>query len=564
MSSVVALVLRRMRAPLLVLVMAYTVSMVGLMAAPGVDDQGNPWHMDIFHAFYFVSYMASTIGFGEIPYPFSDAQRLWTIFAIYLTVVAWLYAIGTLLGLLQDRAFQHALTESRFARHIRRLDTPFYLVCGYGGTGSLLVQGLSTRGLPAVVVDIRGDRIDALRLANHVLYVPGLQGDAGVPRHLLEAGLQHPCCAGVAALTDADHTNLEIAIAAKLLNPRIPVICRAETNDVVRNMKSFGTEHTVNPFEAFADHLAMAIHSPDLYAVHEWLTGVPETAPVAVIHPPRGTWVLCGFGRFGKAVKAQLEGQGVPSVVVEADPERTACAPCVVGRGTEADTLAEAGIRDAVGIVAGTDDDANNLSILMTAREMNPALFFVARQNKRFNEPVFRAAHADLVMQRSHIIAREILALITTPLLARFLAEMRAQESAWIAALLERLRSILGENVPDIWTVSLEPDDAPAVCRLLSEGEDVHLADLLREPRDREQHLPGLGLMLSRGGEDHLLPEDDTVLRPGDALLFCGRWRVHARMLWTLQNLNAVEYAVTGEDRPSGLLWRWWARRRSA
>ncbi|RTZ58426.1 MAG: potassium transporter TrkA, partial [Gammaproteobacteria bacterium] len=86
MTLVTSLIMRRMRKPLIVLIIAYTICIAGIMAAPGVDAQGNPWHMGLFHALYFVSYMATTIGFGEIPYEFSDMQRLWTIFAIYIGV----------------------------------------------------------------------------------------------------------------------------------------------------------------------------------------------------------------------------------------------------------------------------------------------------------------------------------------------------------------------------------------------------------------------------------------------------------------------------------------------
>ena len=70
MNRVTFLVLRRMRTPLLILLGAYTVTVLGLTLIPGVDDQGQPWRMDFFHAFYFISYMATTIGFGEIPYEF--------------------------------------------------------------------------------------------------------------------------------------------------------------------------------------------------------------------------------------------------------------------------------------------------------------------------------------------------------------------------------------------------------------------------------------------------------------------------------------------------------------
>ena len=93
MHNIVFLVLRRMRLPLIVLVCTYAFSVLGFVLIPGMDDQGNPWRMGFFHAFYFVSYMGSTIGFGEIPYPFTDAQRLWVMFSIYSTVIVWLYAI---------------------------------------------------------------------------------------------------------------------------------------------------------------------------------------------------------------------------------------------------------------------------------------------------------------------------------------------------------------------------------------------------------------------------------------------------------------------------------------
>ncbi len=78
MTSPIFIALRRLRAPLLVLIAVYTIGIVGFLLIPGQDPEGRTWHMSIFHAFYFITYTASTIGFGEIPYPFNDAQRMWT------------------------------------------------------------------------------------------------------------------------------------------------------------------------------------------------------------------------------------------------------------------------------------------------------------------------------------------------------------------------------------------------------------------------------------------------------------------------------------------------------
>jgi len=60
---VIFLILRRMRIPLIVLILVYAVAVLGYVMIPGVDDQGEPHRMSFFHAFYFVSasFMRSTL-----------------------------------------------------------------------------------------------------------------------------------------------------------------------------------------------------------------------------------------------------------------------------------------------------------------------------------------------------------------------------------------------------------------------------------------------------------------------------------------------------------------------
>ena len=115
--------------------------------------------MGFFDAFYFMSYTATTIGFGELPYPFTYSQRMWVTISIYLTVIGWAYAIGSLLALLQDRAFRSALALQHFSRKVSRLREPFVLVAGYGRTGELLGHSLDALGRRIVVVD-KDDRAD--------------------------------------------------------------------------------------------------------------------------------------------------------------------------------------------------------------------------------------------------------------------------------------------------------------------------------------------------------------------------------------------------------------------
>jgi voltage-gated potassium channel len=65
-----------MRAPLLLLVVSYAIALIGFVLIPGVDDLGKSIHLTFFQAFYILSYTATTIGFGEIPYPFTNDQRM--------------------------------------------------------------------------------------------------------------------------------------------------------------------------------------------------------------------------------------------------------------------------------------------------------------------------------------------------------------------------------------------------------------------------------------------------------------------------------------------------------
>jgi Trk K+ transport system NAD-binding subunit len=551
MQNVIYVLLRRLRTPLIVLICAYAVAVLGFVLIPGIDAKGDPHHMDFLHALYIVSYTSTTIGFGEVPYPFTPGQRLWTIASIYGTVITWVYALGSLLAVLQDPAFRALLAESRLRRSVRQVGEPFYLVCGYGDTGSTLVRALTDYGLKAVVVDIDPMRVSALELEDLRRHVPGLCADASEPEVLINAGLKHIKCAGVVAVTNADAVNLQIAITAKLLNPSVWVICRAESRDVGANMASFGTDHVINPFDIFAERLALALHAPGTFLVHEWVTAIPYEPLREPIFPPHGRWILCGYGRFGKALHERLKGEGVSVTIIEADPTLTQPPRgTIVGRGTEAQTLRDADIETAVGIVAGTDNDANNLSIVMTARELNPELFMVARQNRRPNEPIFAAAGLDLVMQRPSIIAHKIFALIRTPLLADFLQLTRGMSNDWANEVASRISAVTQDRGPHIWAVRLNAQDAPAVWQALMDGKTVTLGELFRDPRDPHERLGCFALLAKHADQEPLLPEDNFVLAAGDELLFCGRYRAAEWMDWTLKNDNVFAFVTRGERPP--------------
>jgi voltage-gated potassium channel len=556
-SATVFLVMRRMRAPLIVLITIFAVSVLGLTLVPGQTPDGQPWRMTIFDAFYFMSYTASTIGFGELPYSFTPAQRLWVTISIYLTVIGWAYAIGSLLALVQDRAFRHALALQHFTRKVARLREPFLLVAGYGRTGELLARSFDALGRRFVVIDGDVERIEALELAAYHADVPGLAADARDPAHLGVAGLGSPHCQAVLALTNDDEANLAVAMAASLLRPDLPVIARTMSPAIAERMRPFGTPTIVNPFDRFGDHLRIALRAPASYQLITWL----ESGPGAEL-PPRGQppssgrWVLCGYGRFGRELVGDLRAEGLAVTVV--DPVAEAAdgeTPVVAGHGFEPAVLERAGVADAVAVVAGTDNDTSNLSLIAAARRANPALWVAARQNVPSSAPLFAAMGVDSLLVPTEVVAHEVFAQLSTPLLWRFLQEVPRRTDRWASELIDRMTEGCGRHLNPLWKVRLTRTETPALMPWVSSGSAC-LGDLLRDPDDRDARLPAVVLMVLRDGEAAPAPGDDFVLAPDDELLLTGRPAARRKLDTTAVVQASTEYVVTGRHVPASWIWR--------
>jgi voltage-gated potassium channel len=554
-SETIFLILRRMRAPLIVLIAIFSISVLGLTLIPGQDAEGRPWDMGFFDAIYVMSYTATTIGFGEIPYPFTYNQRMWVTISIYLTVVGWAYAIGSLLALLQDRAFRSALALQRFTRKVARLAEPFVLVAGYGRAGELLGHSMDALGRRVVVLDQDAERIDGLELESYRGDVPGLAADARDPGHLGVAGLDHPCCEAVVALTDDDETNLSVVMTTALLRPDLPVIARATTQVMADRMRVFGSPSVVNPFDLFGDHVQLALRAPASYQLLTWLESGPGAPLPPRGAPPRGgRWVVCGYGRLGRELTADLRAEGIEVTVVDPSPHDDVDDVVQAG-GYEPGALAAVRLEEAVGFVAGTDNDITNLSLVETARRTNPGLFVAARQNRPSSAPLFAAMELDALLVPTEEIAHEVYAQLSTPLLWRFLRAMPAHGDDWAAELVDRLTQLCGQHLQALWKVRLTAREAPALAPWLAGGE-ARLGDLLRNPEDRDETLHAVPLLLLRGDDATLAPGPDVVLASGDELLLVG-WPAARRALEVTLVVDAVrEYVVSGRRVPSGWVWK--------
>jgi voltage-gated potassium channel len=141
----------------------------------------------------------------------------------------------------------------------------------------------------------------------------------------------------------------------------------------------------------------------------------------------RDHYIVCGFGRVGRQVAADVESWGGRCVVITLDPaqaERLDAVLHVIGDATRDEVLQAAGIERAAGLVVSTQDDAANVFITLTARALNPSIVIVARSNLASTDQKLRTAGATHIISPYSIAGRRIATQLLYPSITAFLDEL--------------------------------------------------------------------------------------------------------------------------------------------
>lgn len=397
-------------------------------------------------------------------------------------------------------------------------------------------------------------------MRNYRVNMPGLCADASIPRHLLDAGVKHPQCSAIVIVTGSDELNLKIAVMTRFLNPGLRIICRDTDAEHRELLATVGHVTLVNPFEIFANQLDAAVYTPLLRAWEDWLVGDNDVDLENPLRPPRGNWVLCGYGRMGRALHETLSAHGVDfSIIDTADHVEEGDGRRILGRA-DRKSLVDANLAEAVGLVAGTNNDEENLRILLSARAVNPEAFLIVRQNRHENELAFNAAAANLIMQPSLVLARHILLFLLMPSLGRLLRYLHSRGIDHVEDLVLLSRERLPAGMPLLWSERLT-DVSCVVPACRNSMHHVRLGDLLRDPSDRESTLDAIALVVTRGEQDFMLPDSDFKVQTGDVVLFCGSRRAQNLLYATVNNPYALHYLVTGEEPPRSWFFQWLYKR---
>jgi voltage-gated potassium channel len=144
-------------------------------------------------------------------------------------------------------------------------------------------------------------------------------------------------------------------------------------------------------------------------------------------------YIICGSGRVGSHLIRDLQATDKSFVVIENDPQRAAefiqrDIMVMVADATLEESLREAGVDRARGLAACLPNDADNVYVVLTARDLNPGLRIVARAAEEQAEAKLLRAGANHVIAPTIIGGHRMAVALTKPAVSEFMDSITANE----------------------------------------------------------------------------------------------------------------------------------------
>jgi len=543
-----------MRLPFTVIVITYAIAMIGLLIIPGIDEQGNEYHLTIFESFYFITYTATTIGFGELPHAFTHAQKIWVSMSIYITVLGWFYGIGTLVTLLQDKLFLNEIAFAKFKRSVKNIKEDFVIVLGYNETTSVIIKKLLSSNMRIVVIERNQQRADYLHLEGFTPNVPVLVRDIHQTTSLEFAGIKSIHCKGIISLLDDPILNLRVTLASNILNPNLKIAVKATTIQESENLIDVGANIVENPFEIIAQQLQMSLNAPSLFRLESWLYKI-NTLDSKTFTIPNRKIIICGYGRFGFTLNNMFLKNNISPTIIESNmtvienAKRDGCTNIIYGNAEDKNILEKADIQNTKVIIIGTNDDTTNLSIVSTVKKLNKKTLIIARENELLDFSIFSHAKIDHLFLPSQILIHKTTNAIINPLCDIMIQMISTKDELWGQKLLATLVKNIDIN-PISYEIDINKEESIEVYKYLKESTNrLSLNTLRLSRRDRTQYNNILPLLIVRDDKNILLPDLDFEILIDDKILFACDKNAKNDLEYIVNNIYEFHYIITGEEK---------------
>jgi voltage-gated potassium channel len=205
-------------------------------------------------AFYMTIITVTTVGYREV-HDLSRAGQAFTVVLLLGGVGTVLYTFTFLATAIVEGGLPKRLHRRRLAHMLDTIHDHF-IVCGYGRIGAIVADQFLRQGVRFVVVE--RDTVRARAALNLGMLI--VESDATREEVLKQAGIDR--AKGLIAAVGTDAENVYTVLSARVLNPNLFIVGRAEGEDSVRKMERAGANRVISPYQIGAMQMAQTALRP--------------------------------------------------------------------------------------------------------------------------------------------------------------------------------------------------------------------------------------------------------------------------------------------------------------
>ena len=305
-----------------------------------------------------------------------------------------------------------------------------------------------------------------------------------------------------------------------------------------------GLKNIKNPFDIISKRIFYGITAPHIWLLEMWVYGHILKLKKRDKFP-KGRYIVYGYGRMGHAIIEGLKKANIEYVTKELHTQEYIKEKNTTIFGDDADiqSLIELGIKESDCIIAATKDDLLNLTILNSAKQLNPNIFTIARENSLDDLNIFKAAKINKIYVVEKLLADVTYNYIARPLADLFIIEARKKDEEWAKVIVNMLNNITGMN-PMYFETNIDEEHTYALSAKLHDNQEITLASLRRSRADREELLHVVYLLLKRGNETYLMPDSSMKIELGDELLIVSDEENYKDFEYIVNNFYELEYVL--------------------
>ncbi len=207
-----------------------------------------------FEAFYMTITTITTIG-GAEPAPMDVGGKWWTIAVVAVGFGVFTYTLLRLFEYAIEGRLGNVVSERRTRRRVAKM-TEHFILCGFGRVGGEIARLFTQEGVPFVIVDVNPDSLQRASAQGFTT----VSGDAADAETLRAAGVER--ARGLLAAMDGDEANIYVTLSARVLNPNLFIIARANRRDAESKLRLAGASRIISPYQIGGRRMASLATRP--------------------------------------------------------------------------------------------------------------------------------------------------------------------------------------------------------------------------------------------------------------------------------------------------------------